>query len=622
MTSSTPPPPLFTPAARSLTLLIVVCACLFFIGLGRLPLLDPDEGRNAEVAREMLVTHDWITPHYDGLPYLDKPAVLFWMIAGSFRCFGISAWAARFPVALTALATVLLAWFMGRGMFDEKTGWLAGIILATSALFFGFARTVIFDMPLTFLVGAALLCFWLNRRRDSASRALDVAAFAAMGVGAITKGPVAFLLPLLTLFVYHALAGTLRELKKLHWGLGWIAFLVVALPWFIAVSLRNPDFPKYAFWEESLLRFTTGAKMHRSSGPFYYLPVYLAGFFPWSWFLLFAAWSRMKAWKSLRRESRRAGLFLISWAGVIFVFFTLSHSKLPGYFLPALIPLSILMGKVWRDALTEPSAHAGRWLAAGFALFALTGTALALLPEVSRVVLSAKAISRIPPSVMGLLPASLHRAGIILIVLALLGWLHARRARCGGMAWQCFAAAAMALPLLTVSMLQPLSSYARADSSRALARTLDESPERNLPVYGYYYFRAGLPFYLRRPVGLVTGDGDEMTSNYIASRFATFRGHPGDRITQSERQSPPLLTKGPLIGGKELETLFRASSHPFLLMARNENVADILSVQPRARPLWTGWQFTILRIPAAGKVARAHSGLARHFLPGVHLFRQ
>jgi 4-amino-4-deoxy-L-arabinose transferase-like glycosyltransferase len=282
------------PAMRSLALVIIAAACLFFIGLGRLPLIEPDEGRNAEVSREMIVTHDWITPHYDGLPYLDKPTVLFWMIAGSFRVFGITEWSARFPEGLAALATVLLVWLMGKRMFDERTGMIAGIILATSPLFFVFARTVIFDMPLTFFVTASLLCVFLNSRTGYASRGLDAAAFASMGVGTLTKGPVAFLLPLITLFVYHAVAGKFRDMRKIHWVLGWFVLLAVTLPWFIDVSVRNPDFPKYAFWDESLLRFTTGAHMHRSNGILYYIPVYLAGFFPWSFFLLFAGWKWIK----------------------------------------------------------------------------------------------------------------------------------------------------------------------------------------------------------------------------------------------------------------------------------------------------------------------------------------
>ncbi|MGH9342598.1 MAG: ArnT family glycosyltransferase, partial [Terriglobia bacterium] len=410
MTSSKPMT--LSSSTRPLALLLLIAACLFFIGLGRLPLIEPDEGRNAEVAREMVVTHDWITPHYDGLPYLDKPVVLFWMIAAAFRAFGTSAGSARFPEALAALAAVLLAWMMGRRMFNERVGTLAGIILATSPLFFGFARTVIFDMPLTLFVTVSLFCFWLNRRKNGLR--LDALAFAAMGVGAITKGPVGFLLPLFTLLAYYALAGRFRELKKVHWGVGGLVFLAVALPWFIDVSLRNPDFPKYAFWEESLLRFTTGARMHRSNGSLYYIPVYFAGFFPWSFFLFFAAWKRIKAWRKLRGDEHQAELFLLAWAAVIFVFFTLSRSKLPGYVLPALPPLSILAGKAWQDARSKLATGVPGWMTAGFAAVVCTGVLTGAFAEWLQFARpSAKALSRIPPSAAHLLPPALFHGAVI-----------------------------------------------------------------------------------------------------------------------------------------------------------------------------------------------------------------
>lgn len=579
--------------ARSLALLLIAAACLSFIGLGKLPLLEPDEGRNAEVAREMVVTHDWITPHYDSLPYLDKPVVFFWMIAAAFRAFGISPWAARFPEAIAALAAVLLIWLMGRSMFCARAGLMAGLILATSPLFFGFARTVIFDMPLAALVTASLFCFWLNRRKHILW--LDALAFAAMGVAAITKGPVGFLLPLFTLVAYYALAGRFRELKQIHWAVGWIIFLAAALPWFIAVSLRNPDFPKYAFWEESLLRFTTGAGMHRSNGPLYYIPVYFAGFFPWSFFLLFAAWGRIKSWRRLRDEAHEAELFLLAWAGVIFVFFTLSRSKLPGYVLPALPALALLAGKAWEDARSSPAPRSAGWMSASFGVMVAAGVALGIGAEWLRVLRSSsRVLARIPPSVAHLLPGALLHGAVILAALGVLGWRWNRRAHNRIAEWSAFAAAALTVPLLALIWFPGLSAYAQADSSQELAQTILRSPQRDLPIYGYYYFRTGLPFYLQRPVGLITEDGDESTSNYITHRFAGLRNSPGARICPS-CASPPLISRGALIDGSEFNKLTGRS--PFLLMARNGQVAQLMSAG-NGEPLWTGWRFSVLLVAA------------------------
>lgn len=386
-------------------------------------------------------------------------------------------------------------------------------------------------------------------------------------------------------------------------------FLAVALPWFIDVSLRNPGFPKYAFWEESLLRFTTGARMHRSNGPLYYIPIYFAGFFPWSFFLFFAAWKRMKAWRKLRSEAHEAELFLLTWAAVIFVFFTLSRSKLPGYVLPALPPLSILAGKAWQDARSKLATGAPGWMTAGFAAIVFVGLALGAFAESLHLLpRSAKVLSHIPPSVTHLLPAALFHGAVILAALGILGWRFIRRAH-GQMAspiagWSSFAVAALAVPFLVIVLFKPLAAYAQANSSQELAQTIQASPERDLPIYGYYYFRTGLPFYLRRAVGLVTEDGDETTSNYITLRFSRLNNTPGAKIAQGV-SALSFTGPGPLINGSEFQKL--AGRSPFLLMARNGQVAGLLSSHAGMEPLWTGWKFSILLVPGGKKPAPAES---------------
>ncbi|MGH9451079.1 MAG: ArnT family glycosyltransferase [Terriglobia bacterium] len=601
MTTQTKPLPAFP--VGPLALLLLIAGCVFFTGLGRLPLLEPDEGRNAEVAREMLVTHDYVTPHYDSLTYLDKPPFQFWMIAGSFRSFGISEWAARFPSALLALACVLLACLMSRSM-DGSAGFRAGIILAVSPLFFVFARTVIFDMTLTFFAVLALYCFWLNERREPRSPGLDVIAFAAMGAATITKGPVGFLIPLITLAVYYALAGKFRRLKELHWTAGWIIFLAAVLPWFIAVSLRNPDFPRYALWEESVLRFTTGAHMHRSQSIFYYIPVYLGGFFPWSLFLIAAGWSWRKSWRALREPAHRAHLFLLSWAGVVFIFFTISHSKLPGYFLPAMVPLSILMGMAWRHAdrrATERrAATIPGWMTAGFAAMILAGLIMAAAGWLLGMHgVDGRLTKQMSPSVAAMLESALLFGGIIVAALGFLARNLALRSRRQALRAASFAAVALAVPLLVLRWMPPLRRYFSGDSSRQLAQKILESPARALPVYGFYYFRTGLPFYLRRPVGLVSTDGGQITSNYVVSRYHSLL-----------RKNPPLAPDGDAAGpagnasaGEEgfpllmdaAQLVRRAHSPgaPFLLMLRNDEVNLALQNAGSMQPLWQAWKYSV-----------------------------
>ena len=139
-----------------------------------------------------------------------------------------------------------------------------------------------------------------------------------------------------------------------------MVFLLITAPWFIVVSIQNPAFPRYALWDETVVRFTTD-HLHRSGGPFYYVPVFLGGFFPWSFCLLFAAWNRLKNWRVLIQEDHKAELFLLVWMMVVLVFFTIAHSKLPGYILPASVPVSILVRRIGRDIESKASARRLDW---------------------------------------------------------------------------------------------------------------------------------------------------------------------------------------------------------------------------------------------------------------------
>ena len=595
---------------RHLLVLVIVAACIFFAGLGRFPLLEPDEGRNAEVAREMLVSGDWLTPHFNTLPYLDKPAVFFWLVAGAFRLAGISEGSARFPSALAALGTMILAWFLARRMFGDRTGLRAGIILATCPLVIAFSRLVIFDMTLTFLVTLAMVSFWLASSAEFRRAWWDVVLFAAMGAATITKGPVGFLLPLLSILVYALLRGKVRDLKRLRWGLGGAVFLATTLPWFLAVTVRYPDFPRYAFWQESLQRFASG-RAQRPGGIFYYLPVYLAGFFPWSFCLLFAGWNRLRRWKELKQESHAPVLYLMAWGGVIFAFFSISQSKLPGYFLPAIVPLSILMAHVWKEVGSCETRNRPDWLTGGFAVLTSIGLLVSFAGwQVLRFgAVQARVTEKIPPVAIPLLKPTLIYSGLILVALGIVGRNLAARTRGRNLSIATFTLLALTAPLLVVRWLAPLKIYVEAYSSRRLARTILASPEKDLPLYGFYYFRTGLPFYLRRPVGLVTSGASEMSSNYIVKRWAEVhrqsREGEGSRAASgSARQVNGEVTtsfNGLLIEGTEFSARVRSSSQPTLVLLRNGNAEGLIEAFRGDRspvPLWNQWQDGVWEIPA------------------------
>jgi len=583
--------------ARHVLVLLVVTGCMFFAGIGRLALIEPDEGRNAEVAREMVARGDWITPHFNNFSYLDKPPVFFWAVASSFKLAGLSEASARFPSALAALLTVFLGWLLARRMFEKSTALYAGVVLSTSPLVVIFARDVIFDMTLTLFVTAAMICYWFRESGAEHQKLLDALFFSAMGLATLTKGPVGFLLPLLSIAAYQTIRGKFGRLKDLNWLLGLATFFAITLPWFIAVSVRHPDFPRYAFWQESLQRFATGHS-HRAGAIYYYLIIYLAGFLPWSFFLLYAAIHRVRRWRELRQEHGAPMLFLLSWAGVIFVFFTISRSKLPGYFLPAMVPLSVLMAKVWTAREPEREARIPDWLTGGFATLIALGIIVAAVPHFQHQLFPRGRLERkIPHDVLVLLGPTMLYTGVILAALGVIGRNLCARAREKAPTAIMFALLACCFPLMLVRWFRPLQLFASAKSSRALAHTILDSPQRNFPIYGYYYFRTGLPFYLRRPVGLISSTADELTSNYVVTQWPRIK-------QETENGELPRILAPQETDGRPLvmdlnEWLAKRPSTPELVLVRNDQVKGLANAVQAMDPMWTGWQYSVWEIPAS-----------------------
>jgi 4-amino-4-deoxy-L-arabinose transferase-like glycosyltransferase len=367
------------------------------------------------------------------------------------------------------------------------------------------------------------------------------------------------------------------------------------------MSIRYPDFPRYALLEESLARFS-GGLVHRKGGLLYYFPVYLAGFFPWSIFLLWAGWSRHKRWKEIRLERNR--LFLLTWPVVMFVFFSLSQSQLPGYFLPAIVPLGILMAKAWDDVASQGSIRSPDWLTAGFA--SLLGVGL-IVAASSQLAIFSSAHSHLArsvyPAVFAMLKPSILYTGLILATLAIVGRNIAARARGRSLSLAAFLLVAVTTPLLLVRWIAPLRAYAETNSSRRLADTILSSPERELPIYGYYYFRTSLPFYLRRSVGLVTSSGGELTSNYLAWRVREIRRRSspeaGPKVLPRtfEDLDPVPVDQRRLLDILELIDLARTSPQPRLILVRNTHVSMLAHDVDRVEPLWTGWGFSVWKIP-------------------------
>ncbi len=327
---------------RDLLSLVVIFCIPFLQYLGRLPLIDPDEGRYAEIPREMLERGDLITPTLNYVKYLEKPPLLYWLNAASIKIFGTSEFAGRLPSALCGLATVLATYLIARRLYDRRTALISAIILGTSAGFVLQSRIILTDMLLTFCLTTALGAFIVaaqqERRRGSVLPWYLFYLFCALAV--LAKGLIGIVFPAGIIFLYLMLNRRWKLLAEMRLGTGLLLFLAVTVPWFVAVSLRNPEFINFFFIYEHFERFTS--TVHDRYQPvWFFLPVLLGTMLPWSFFIPGALSS---AWRERRHENGSPGLYLLIWIIVIFLFFSKSGSKLVPYILPIFPPLAILIG--------------------------------------------------------------------------------------------------------------------------------------------------------------------------------------------------------------------------------------------------------------------------------------
>lgn len=338
---------------RDLLLLTIILVVLFFQFLGGVPLIDPDEGRYAEIPREMLERADFVTPTLNYVKYFEKPPLLYWLNAASMQLFGKTEFAARFPSALCGLLTVLATYVIARRLYDRRTALISAAILGTSAGFLLQSRIILTDMLLTFCLTAALGAFIVAAKRDE--RRNNRFAwylfyfFAALAV--LTKGLIGMVFPAGIIAIYLLLSGNWNILARMRLFTGTLLFLAVTAPWFIAVSLANPEFPHFFFIREHFQRFTSN--VHGRNQPFwFFLPVLAGTMLPWSFFIPGAI---SRAWRNRHHEKGDQGLYLLLWIAVIFLFFSISSSKLVPYLLPIFPPLAILIAYRFGKAFDEQS---------------------------------------------------------------------------------------------------------------------------------------------------------------------------------------------------------------------------------------------------------------------------
>jgi len=429
---------------RELLLLTGLCGFFFFFRLSAIGLLGPDEPRYAQVAREMLERGDWVTPILYGHSWLEKPILLYWGEMLSFRLFGVSDWAARLP---SAVAATLLACgsFLAVRRIRHAARLDAALMIIASVLLLGFARAASPDMLLTASWSLSLLAWYLwydanyEPKREDAATALSAGSgkgmrrwlwlfYALNAVAALAKGPVAPALAAMVLIAFCALRRRPGALLRTLDPAGFAIFLAIAAPWYVLVQLRTPEFFNVFFLQHNLARF--GSNLYRHPQPFwFYLPVALVAALPWTVWIFHGI---ADALTGLRNKAiSRPGtdetdppepgyafeIFLLTWAMVPIVFFSISHSKLPGYILPSLPALLMLAAVAVhrRDGRGEGP----RWLAIASHAAVLAGLSAAacLAPQLA---------FRRPHSTTALMLAALAATAVFLLtalpLLSRWGW--------------------------------------------------------------------------------------------------------------------------------------------------------------------------------------------------------
>lgn len=344
------------PTRRELVIVFLIFLFLYLVGAS-VPLLGvPDEARYVEIPREMIVLHDYITPHLNFLKYFEKPPLFYWMQCLAIKTLGFHRLVYRLPTLLMGVCGVLMTFFFTYRWYGRKTAWIAGFILAFSPLYFIMAHYITLDMTLSVFLSASLLCFITAAELDRTHPtqkwyARGFYVFSALAV--MTKGLIGLLLPGMIAILWILTTNNWSVLKKSRMPSGIALFLIITLPWHYLVGTRNAEFWYFYFVEQQWLRYLTyGAQRYKSH--WFFIPVLLLGAFPWI-ALLPSTFSN--ALKNLTRKTtlQSRERFLWIWVISLFVFFSFSKSQLMPYILPLFPPLAILLSHyLYRTLTTQP----------------------------------------------------------------------------------------------------------------------------------------------------------------------------------------------------------------------------------------------------------------------------
>ncbi len=461
----------------------VLFVIAWFATLGQRSLIHPDEGRYAELSLGMLQSGDWITPRLNGILYFEKPPLQYWMGALSFQLFGINEFAARFWPGLTGMLSVLAVGLTARRLWGN--GRYAALAMGGSFWVIGNSHLLTLDAGVTFFLTLAL-CAFLWAQQDGASPAERRygmwVAWAAMAAATLSKGLIGLLIPGCALMLYSLVNRQWSWWRRMQWLPGCAIFLLLAGPWFWLVSERNPGFAWFFFIHEHFARYLT-PEAQRTEAFWYFVPVLLVGFLPWTSLLprlVHEAWSRRE------NSAFHAERFLLIWAVFVFVFFSISSSKLPSYILPMFPALALLLGQTLAQSKpAELKKHL--WLPAAVWLLVVLA-----YPFVGRL---ASSDATLP----GLQNLGLHLAvgGLIFLSCAALAW-HFLAREYTSPAVMLLAAGSLAAVLIGSA---GHDAFGQLRSSKRVVEQISRYLRPDTEIYSLRTaYDQTFPFYLRRPV--------------------------------------------------------------------------------------------------------------------------
>jgi 4-amino-4-deoxy-L-arabinose transferase-like glycosyltransferase len=467
---------------------ILVALLALFVGVDNMqrPLAHPDEGRYSEISREMAASGDWVTPRLNGIKYFEKPPLQYWASAAAFSLLGEGEFTARIYTALCGLVALLAVGYTARRLAGTDSALLAVAVLLSSPYFLGLGGVVTLDMGLTAWTTVSVCAFLLAAAGPGeARRRWMLAAWAGMALAVLSKGLVGIVFPAAAIFLHCLVNRDWRLLAKLEWARGVALFLAIAAPWFVLVSMANPEFPRFFFVHEHFERFLT--KSHRREEPWWYFwPILFAGFLPWMLTLVPAT---IEGW---RREAAGAPFpwrrFALLWSAFILVFFSASGSKLPAYILPVFPVLALVLG----DWLARtPPARLWKFVAI-VAPVVLAGLAAAWgAPERARSAWSRELYLAARPWIAG---------GLGVLAIGLVAGTLGLRA---GRKWAGIGAIVVASLLFIDFVEDGYEALSPRQSGKVVAEIMKPGLRPATRLYSVGYYDQTIPFYLRRTVTLV-----------------------------------------------------------------------------------------------------------------------